>query len=199
MDGPANCPAQLPGRAGAGHTGHRPTPANARRHCGGRGWRRWRRWWRWWRGRWRWRRGWRRRRSGDASRGGGDVRRRMGGGGLETKVAKVGPSPASGRGTQAGSNLLKSDRRWRLTKRSSLHKKRSSLRGRTKVAKLGPLRARVKSARSPTDPLRLGPPGEQSGTRKEGVLRSLGKAVHQPLPPAHAPALCLWNEDDVIG
>ena len=134
MDGPANCPAQLPGRAGAGHTGHRPTPANARRHCGGRGWRRWRRWWRWWRGRWRWRRGWRRMRSGDASRGGGDVRRRMGGGGLETKVAKVGPSPASGRGTQAGSNLLKSDRRRRLTKRSSLHKKRSSLRGRTKVA-----------------------------------------------------------------
>jgi hypothetical protein len=47
----------------------------------------------------------------------------MGGGGLETKVAKVGPSPASGRGTQAGSNLLKSDRRRRLTKRSSLHKK----------------------------------------------------------------------------
>ena len=38
------------------------------------------------------------------------------------------------------SNLLKSDRRRRLTKRSSL-------RGRTKVAKLGPLRARVKSAK----------------------------------------------------
>jgi hypothetical protein len=44
----------------------------------------------------------------------------------------------------AGSNLLKSDRRRRLTKRSSLHKKRSSLRGRTKVAKVGPLRTRVK-------------------------------------------------------
>jgi len=36
-----------------------------------------------------------------------------------TKVAKVGPSPS-----EAGSNLLKSDRRRRLTKRSSLHKKK---------------------------------------------------------------------------
>jgi hypothetical protein len=54
----------------------------------------------------------------------------------------VGPSPG-----EAGSNLLKSGRRRRLTKRSSLHQKRSSLRGRTKVAKVGPLRARVKSAK----------------------------------------------------
>jgi len=54
----------------------------------------------------------------------------------------VGPSPG-----EAGSNLLKPDRRRRLTKSSSLHKKRSSLRGRTKVAKAGPLRARVKSAK----------------------------------------------------
>ena len=45
------------------------------------------------------------------------------------------------------SNLLKSDRRWRLTKKGLRSTKRSSLRGRTKVAKVGPLRARVKSAK----------------------------------------------------
>jgi hypothetical protein len=69
--------------------------------------------------------------------------------------SKVGPSPG-----EAGSNLLKSDRRRRLTKRSSLHEKRSSLRGRTKVAKVGPLRARGSNLlKSPTDRLRLVPPG----------------------------------------
>jgi hypothetical protein len=65
----------------------------------------------------------------------------------------VGPSPG-----EAGSNLLKSDRRRRLTKRSSLHKKRSSLRGRTKVAKVGPLRARVKSAKVRPTPYVYYPP-----------------------------------------
>ena len=69
--------------------------------------------------------------------------RRRGARADQSRVAKVGPSASPG---EAGSNLLKSDRRRRLTKRASLHKKRSSLRGRTKVAKVGPLRARVKSA-----------------------------------------------------
>jgi hypothetical protein len=72
-----------------------------------------------------------------------------------SKVAKVGAAGGPkllkwGRlraRQEAGSNLLKSDRRRHLTKRSSLHKKRSSLRGRIKVAKVGPLRARVKSAK----------------------------------------------------
>ena len=70
-----------------------------------------------------------------------------------SKVAKVGAAGGPkllkwGRlRARRGSNLLKSDRRRRLTKRSLLHKKRASLRGRTKVAKVGPLRARVKSAK----------------------------------------------------
>jgi hypothetical protein len=61
-------------------------------------------------------------------------------GARRTKVAKVGPSPG-----EAGSNLLKSDRGRHLTKRSSLHKKRSSLRGRTKVAKVRGLSGRERS------------------------------------------------------
>eukprot|EP00964_Phaeocystis_antarctica_P034260 scaffold19464_cov63-Phaeocystis_antarctica.AAC.2 len=40
-----------------------------------------------------------------------------------------------------------------------LFAKRSSLRGRTKVAKLGPPRARGQICQSPTDSLGLGPPG----------------------------------------
>ena len=85
-----------------------------------------------------------------------------------SKVAKVG----SGR----GSNLLKYDRRRRLTKRSSLSTKRSPPRGRTKVAKVGPLRARVKSAkvRAPPyvyyPPARKGLSGSRRGGQTDGVL-----------------------------
>jgi len=63
--------------------------------------------------------------------------------------------PQKGLRSTPRAKLLKSDRRRRLTKRSSLHKKRTSLRGRTNVAKVGPLRARVKSAK--VRPTRLTP------------------------------------------
>ena len=51
------------------------------------------------------------------------------------KLLKLGPSPPTP--GEAGSNLLKSDRRRHLTKRSSLHKKKSSSAGGPKLLKWG--------------------------------------------------------------
>ena len=89
----------------------------------------------------------------------------------------MGPSPG-----EAGSNLLKSDSRRHLTKRSSLHKKRSSLRGRTKVAKVGPLRARVKSAKVRPTPYVYFPRVLQIGRCRD----CLGALIALPSAPAFA-------------
>ena len=99
---------------------------------------------------------------------------------MGTKPAKVGHLQS------LGVNSAKV-RRFCATKTSPFPPPRSSLRGRTKVAKVGHLRARVKSAKvRPTPFTSLGPPGED---HRVSTTPFKTVCLHHPPPPRGCPLI----------